>query len=183
MRRAFEEPIMKNSFRVFSAALPLLAALAFAPAAVADERDHHDRDRHEHEWREHERHEQRDFHGREFHRFSAVEVELWRGGQWRHDWHDGRFGWWWEADGFWYWYPEPVYPYPTYVPPAVVVETPPPPPPAPPPAPVVVVQPPPPPSGQPPAQSWYYCDASQAYYPYVQDCAGPWRAVPATATR
>jgi TonB family protein len=25
--------------------------------------------------------------------------------------------------------------------------------------------------------SWYYCDASKAYYPYVKDCAVSWRAV------
>ncbi|HQR03329.1 MAG: hypothetical protein JSR19_12235 [Proteobacteria bacterium] len=26
---------------------------------------------------------------------------------------------------------------------------------------------------------WYYCDALQAYYPYVQQCPGGWRRVPA----
>jgi len=33
-----------------------------------------------------------------------------------------------------------------------------------------------------PAQSngsWYYCDASKTYYPYVKQCAGGWREVPA----
>jgi hypothetical protein len=29
------------------------------------------------------------------------------------------------------------------------------------------------------AGTWYYCDAAQAYYPYVKQCAGGWRAVPA----
>jgi hypothetical protein len=39
--------------------------------------------------------------------------------------------------------------------------------------------------GQPsagPAQSngsWYYCDASKTYYPYVKQCASGWREVPA----
>jgi hypothetical protein len=28
--------------------------------------------------------------------------------------------------------------------------------------------------------SWYYCDASRTYYPYVKECAGGWREVPAT---
>lgn len=32
---------------------------------------------------------------------------------------------------------------------------------------------------QPPAASWYYCDAARAYYPYVASCPGGWRAVPA----
>jgi hypothetical protein len=29
----------------------------------------------------------------------------------------------------------------------------------------------------PPPQYWYYCDAAQAYYPYVQQCPGEWRPV------
>lgn len=31
----------------------------------------------------------------------------------------------------------------------------------------------------PPAQSWYYCDAAGAYYPYLASCPGGWRQVPA----
>lgn len=104
-----------------------------------------------------------DFHGRDFHGFSPHELSVWRGGRWIHDWHDGRYGWWWFVDGGWYFYPEPIYPYPTYVPPAVVVQ-----------------QPPPTPQGLPPAQNWYYCDNPKGYYPYVASCNGPWRAVPAT---
>src|SRR4051812_28051044 len=91
-----------------------------------------------------------DFHGRDFQRFTPRERTVWRGGTWRHDWHDGRFGWWWTIGPSWYFYPEPVYPYPTYVPPAIIVQ-----------------QPPPMPSGLPPMQSWYYCDNPQGYYPYV----------------
>jgi hypothetical protein len=53
-----------------------------------------------------------------------------------------------------YWEP---YPYP----PVVVA-----------PAPRVYVEPSP-----PPPQYWYYCDAAQAYYPYVQQCPGEWRPV------
>ncbi|WP_244817798.1 hypothetical protein [Caballeronia sp. Lep1P3] len=33
-----------------------------------------------------------------------------------------------------------------------------------------------------PAQSsgsWYYCDQARAYYPYVKECPGGWREVPA----
>lgn len=29
----------------------------------------------------------------------------------------------------------------------------------------------------PPPTYWYYCDAAQAYYPYVQQCPGGWRPV------
>ena len=32
---------------------------------------------------------------------------------------------------------------------------------------------------QPSAGSWYYCDSAKAYYPYVPECPGGWRAVPA----
>jgi hypothetical protein len=31
------------------------------------------------------------------------------------------------------------------------------------------------------AQYWYYCDASQTYYPYATTCKTPWRAVPTDA--
>jgi len=104
-----------------------------------------------------------DFHGRDYHRFSHHDMDVWRGGRWIHDWHDGRYGWWWFVDGGWYFYPEAVYPYPTYVPPAVVVQ-----------------QAPPTPQGMPPMQSWYYCDNPQGYYPYVASCNMAWREVPAS---
>lgn len=32
---------------------------------------------------------------------------------------------------------------------------------------------------RPPGRMWYYCDAYAAYYPYVDQCPGGWRAVPA----
>jgi hypothetical protein len=47
----------------------------------------------------------------------------------------------------------------------------------------VVVQPAPQtsmPAVPAPAQSWYYCEASQNYYPYVSTCPSGWKAVPAT---
>ena len=28
--------------------------------------------------------------------------------------------------------------------------------------------------------SWYYCEGSGAYYPYVKECAAGWKRVPAT---
>jgi hypothetical protein len=176
---------------------PVLAALSL-PAIADEHHDHdhdhdhdrdHDRDHHDRDWhRDH-----RDFHGRDFRVFTPLELSLWTGGAWLNEWHGGRFGWWWVADGVWYWYPEPAYPYPTYVsepvvvvqppppayapPPVAVVQPPPPPAYEPPPAPVVV-QAPPPQEGAPPAQSWYYCDNPQGYYPYVQACASGWRPVP-----
>lgn len=107
-----------------------------------------------------------DFHGRDFHHFSPYEMGVWRGGHWQQGWHDGRFAWWWLAGGGWYFYPAPIYPFPTYVPPAIVVQ-----------------RPPPVASGPPPAQSWYYCDNPAGYYPTVAACPGPWRQVPATPPR
>jgi hypothetical protein len=104
-----------------------------------------------------------DFHGRDFGHFAPGELRAWRGGAWQHGWHDGRYAWWWVTGGFWYFYPVPIYPYPTYVPPAVIVQ-----------------QPPPVPTGLPPAQFWYFCDNPQGYYPYVAACDTPWREVPAT---
>jgi hypothetical protein len=73
---------------------------------------------------------------------------------------------------YWGWpgpypYPYPyAYPY-VYGPPAVVVA----PPPYVAPAPAAMVS--------APAQSWYYCDNPQGYYPYVASCAAGWRQVPA----
>ncbi|MFC4703465.1 hypothetical protein [Paraburkholderia caffeinitolerans] len=29
------------------------------------------------------------------------------------------------------------------------------------------------------SDTWYYCDASKTYYPYVKQCSSGWRAVPA----
>lgn len=112
----------------------------------------------------------RDFHGRDFRRFSVEERRVWLGGRWIHDSHNGRYGWWWVTDGVWYFYPQPIYPYPTYVPdPEVVVNGPPP-----------GAYPPPPGYGAapPPAPVWYYCDNPQGYYPYVQACSSGWRQVP-----
>ncbi|MGA3401252.1 MAG: hypothetical protein ABSC95_18715 [Acetobacteraceae bacterium] len=107
-----------------------------------------------------------DFHGRDFHGFTPQERGVWQGGHWQQGWHDNRFAWWWVAGGGWYFYPAPIYPYPTYVPPAIIVQ-----------------QAPPVPTGLPPAQFWYYCDNPAGYYPYVAACNGQWREVPATPPR
>ncbi len=111
-----------------------------------------------------DRHEEMHFRGDIGH-FHEHDWELWRGGRWYHSYHGGRFGWWWVAGGLWYFYPEPVYPYPNpYEPPVAVI----------------VPQQPATPAPPPPApQNWYYCEASKAYYPYAPSCPGGWRAVPA----
>jgi hypothetical protein len=82
-------------------------------------------------------------------------VGQWHGGRWFQGWHGGRYGWWWAIPGSdWYAYDEPVYPYPAY-----------------------------PNTGYPGAPVapyyWYYCQSPAGYYPYVQQCAGPWQPVPA----
>jgi hypothetical protein len=135
---------MKPRMR-FLLAMPILAALALP--AWADDHDHHDRDRdrdhHDHDRYDHrDRRDHRDFHGHDFRFFTPFELSLWTGGGWAQEWHDGRLAWWWVVDGVWYWYPQPIYPYPTYIPEPVVMA---PPPPAPPPA-VIYAAPPPPPA-------------------------------------
>jgi hypothetical protein len=39
----------------------------------------------------------------------------WEGGRWRHEMHNGRYGWWWDVGGVWYFYPQPMEGPPTYV--------------------------------------------------------------------
>ena len=86
---------------------------------------------------------------------------------WHHGWHDSHYGWWWASAGLWALRPVPIYLYDPYVssPSVVVVQ------PSAPSAPVV--------AAQPTQQYWYYCDAAQAYYPYVSTCPAGWRPVPA----
>lgn len=48
----------------------------------------------------------------------------WEGGAWRHEWRNGRYGWWWDVGGAWYFYPQPVYPYPTVISDVEVLEDP-----------------------------------------------------------
>lgn len=118
-----------------------------------------------------------EFHEHDVHRFGHRDLEVWRGGGWRHEWHNGRQGWWWVVGGVWYFYEAPVYPYPLVVSGTAFVEQP-----------VVVapgapvvVQPaaPPPPQAAPQPQIWYYCDNPAGYYPYVTNCSTPFRPVPA----
>jgi hypothetical protein len=98
-------------------------------------------------------------------RFHEHDWGVWRGGNWMHAQHGGRWGWWWVVGPTWYFYPSPVYPYPNpYEPPPVEMVTPP-----------TDAAPPP-----PTPRNWYYCDPAQGYYPYVPTCPSGWREVPAT---
>jgi hypothetical protein len=83
--------------------------------------------------------------------FRGHDFDHWRGGHWFHGRHDGRLGWWWLAGAGWYYYPQPIYPYPD----------------------------PSAPYAAPDASAWYYCPPAQSYYPYVDSCPVPWQIVPA----
>lgn len=102
--------------------------------------------------------ERRAFHEREVRRFGDEDLSLWRGGRWYHGWRGDRFGWWWGTGGAWYFYDQPVYPFPPEVSEYIYEE----------PAPAVA-----------PVQYWYWywCDNPAGYYPYVPTCTVPFRAV------
>jgi hypothetical protein len=109
----------------------------------------------------------------------------WHSGYWHHGWHDGRAGWWWVNAGLWHLYTSPVYPYPPQ-PYVVEVPLPAPPPvivPAPVPVPAMAPLPPPPPPVQTAViphlptsgdNTLFYCASSNAYFPYVPNCAEGW---------
>src|ERR1700719_1645501 len=52
----------------------------------------------------------RNFGGHPYHGRMA-----WEGGRWRHEMHNGRYGYWWDVGGVWYFYPQPMDGPPTYV--------------------------------------------------------------------
>ena len=101
------------------------------------------------------------FRGRSFERFSPPERRLWEGGDWRHTWHEGHLGWWWVVSGDWFFYPQPIYPYPLYVGPSYYYD---------------YYN-----SYGPPSYYWYYCEDPPGYYPYVPRCFVPWQPVPPTS--
>lgn len=98
------------------------------------------------------------FHGHDFAQFSPGERSAWEHGSWRHAWHNGHYGWWWFADGLWFFYPEPIYPYPLYVGPDYYYDY--------------------YDEYGAPSYYWYYCEDPPGYYPYVQQCNVPWEPVP-----
>jgi len=98
------------------------------------------------------------FNGRGFSRFTHDDRAQWEGGQWRHVEHNGHLGWWWIVGGSWFFYPQPIYPFPEYVGPDYYYNY----------------------DDYYPAPDhyWYYCEDPPGYYPDVQDCNVPWQQVP-----
>lgn len=136
-----------------------ILALGLAIAVPGHAQDRHDEGRHDRHGPEFRHDEGRGYgeHWRDgdIRRFHERDFDLWRGGRWYHGPYEGRLGWWWIVGGIWYFYPEPVYPYPDpYLPPAVAA----------PPAPGAV---------------YYYCPSPPGYYPYLPSCPSGWRMVPA----
>jgi hypothetical protein len=98
------------------------------------------------------------FNGHNFAHMPTPDHEAWRGGAWRHELHDGHLGWWWVVGGSWFFYPAPIFPYPTYIGPDYYYDY---------------------YSSYPaPSYYWYYCEDPPGYYPYVQDCNVDWQPVP-----
>jgi hypothetical protein len=141
-------------------ALALAATLPSLPALA----ERHGEDRHWHGEEDHHWHGEEDHHWHgDIARFHEHDWDLWRGGRWAHEVHDGRLGWWWVAGDSWYFYPAPVYPYPDpYEPPVTVA-----------------VAPPAAAPAAPVPNSWYYCEGAKGYYPYVPTCPGGWKRLPA----
>jgi mono/diheme cytochrome c family protein len=94
------------------------------------------------------------FHGRDYARFTPEERKDWQAGEWRHEGHNGHAGWWWVVGGAWYFYPEPIYPYPRYVSDYTY------------PLPRIV------------SNYRYYCTDPPGFYPEVKECYDPWELIP-----
>jgi hypothetical protein len=97
------------------------------------------------------------FRGRNISGLGARDRDMWRGGDWRHSWHNGHYGWWWFTGGGWYFYDQPVYPYPEMISDYGYDDY----------------------GSEAQGNVWYYCDDPQGYYPDVQECGDPWQPVPA----
>lgn len=83
------------------------------PARAYERFDEHDRNAgREHEIAASHGH---DFHVQDVRHLYDYEWKVWRTGRWRHDFFNGRFGWWYEVAGVWYPYAAPAYPYPTTI--------------------------------------------------------------------
>jgi hypothetical protein len=108
------------------------------------------------------------FEGRDFAHFSPADQAMWRGGGWRHEFHNGRWGWWWFVGGAWYFYDQPIYPYPVYVSDVVYEE----------PVDEEQAEVPMDPAAvpQPTGNVYYYCPGV-GYYPQVPTCSVPFQIV------
>jgi hypothetical protein len=132
------------------------------PAQADNRHDHHDNDH------GHDHHPYPAWGHDDIWHFGRHDVDIWRGGHWVHGYRGSRLGWWWVVAGVWYFFPQPVYPYPDpYVPPTIVVT---------PSAPAPAAAP----TTSPPTEYWYYCKSANAYYPYVASCPEGWQKVPST---
>jgi surface antigen len=166
---------LRTGMRIAAVAAVAWSGLAGSPALAHD----HDRDWNDRNWNDHrgpdwggrrspewgdrrgpdwgDRHRPPSgpppgWHG-DIHRFHERDAGYWRSGRWWQGRHDGRAGWWWIVGGTWYWYPQPVYPYPDpFRPPQAAAG---------------------------PGEVWFYCPSPAGYYPYVARCFAPWRAMPA----
>jgi hypothetical protein len=123
-----------------------------------------------------EEHRERHRDGRQHQRYSEHDVNIWRGGNWHRENHQGHFGWWWVAGGAWYLYPQPVYPYPEpYSPPVTVINE----------RPAVVQQSEPAfataHTVAPPALYWHFCDSAREYFPALAICPEGWKSVPVSS--
>lgn len=98
---------------------------------------------------------QHNFRGRIYAQLTTDEQGFWQTGTWRHESHNGHLGWWWVVGGYWYFYPEAAYPYPTtisdYTYPMPMISS----------------------------QYLYYCGDPPGYYPEVKSCYDPWQLIPA----
>jgi hypothetical protein len=96
----------------------------------------------------------------------------WNRGTWRHEMRNGRMGWWWDVGGAWYFYEQPVYPYPTMISDVEVLDDP-----------DAAGGPPPdeaagpveayPPGAYPPPPGAYYPPPPAVYVPPPVVCVGP----------
>jgi len=91
-----------------------------------------------------------------FAHFTPAQRAVWMHGNWYHRSYNGRYGWWWNTGGGWFWYGAPVYPYPTVVSDYYYDE----------------------PQENQAGPSWYYCYNPPGYYPQIPACRGPWQPVP-----
>ncbi len=136
------------------------------PARAHGEFDEHTRNPD----REHDiaRLHEHDFHARDVRAFNGRELASWRGGFWRHDYYDGRFGWWYDVGGVFYPYAAPVWPYPLTVAPLIYADLP---------------ASPPPPPGVPTLPALprvaYHCASPAGFFPAVAGCDTGWVALAA----
>lgn len=101
------------------------------------------------------------FNGHRYSGFTGADRDAWHGGGWRHESHNGHLGWWWVVGDLWYFYPAPIFPYPTYVGPDYYYDY--------------------YDYYDAPRNYLYYCEDPAGYYPDVQQCNVDWEPVPPPA--